>query len=878
MAAWTDKPLYEPGEVFSVTVQAEDESGPGTPIPLTVRLSGTGIESSRPFTLTGSAEVVLTGTVGYRDELLSYGLYATTGRSLLLDTLRLRVRGDEIGLYTDKGVYRGGETVTIVADAAISGTLSLSAPGLETEREIGAGQTAIPFTLPGDLTAGTYRVDYAFNDREGSYRFEVDGLHVSIAEVILGEQSYTAQDTVAATLQLMSNQDLPGASVEWQVLDPQGEVLTATHTSVDLVAGRTPVTLDPLAFQTARAGTHALYFQVGDGSRQLASGAELFDVTGPTLLGLHASRAGYRPGQTVEVVVSTLGAGEATLQVWLDGALFDTRALSLDGYGRTTVDLGDLLAGDHPLTVELSGDGLASREATTIVVRALPQVSLDVPIPNGTNGWYKSSRPHVDLRASEAGAAVLYHWDGAADVYDLGLPIVPAEGEHTLYAHAVGSDGAVGPEVARTFLVDTAPPETQAEIAGTQHPDGRYSSPITVTLAAGDATSGVAWSAYRLGESSWLYYTQPVVLSASGTYTLAHRSMDVAGNEEQVQVQVVMIEIDDGPTAALTGYPLTGDEPLTVAFADSSSGDIDTRVWQFGDGETASDTLTPTHVYGDDGVYTVTLTVADGAASSSDTLSVVVNNVAPVADAGPDRTVDEGTPITMTGSFQDPGVLDTHTIAWDFGDGSTGEGTLTPVHTYPGGVYTATLTVTDDDGGVGSDVARIVVLPNTQFESFRIKQAAFHWLWPRGNRAFYRLEGDLALPDGYTLDDLTRDLQLTFSIKGKSVSDTVSMERHGNAWIFHRHTCPACFEEGMRITRVVTWHRPGSAKVHFALYGDFSIDAVNRYTRPAEATINLGLNVVEDRGADQITGEQEVSFIARNRLWYYRRHRWCWWK
>jgi PKD repeat protein len=47
--------------------------------------------------------------------------------------------------------------------------------------------------------------------------------------------------------------------------------------------------------------------------------------------------------------------------------------------------------------------------------------------------------------------------------------------------------------------------------------------------------------------------------------------------------------------------------------------------------------------------------------------------------------------------------------SWDFGDGSapdtgdgsSGSGALT-THTYPVGVYTITLTVTDDRGGVNS--------------------------------------------------------------------------------------------------------------------------------------------------------------------------------
>ncbi len=90
---------------------------------------------------------------------------------------------------------------------------------------------------------------------------------------------------------------------------------------------------------------------------------------------------------------------------------------------------------------------------------------------------------------------------------------------------------------------------------------------------------------------------------------------------------------------------------------------------------------------------------------------VTVYNVAPTVIAGPDQTVNEGDIVSFSGSFTDPGWLDTHIISWNFGDGSApATGTLTPTHAYGhSGVYTVTLTVTDDDGGVSSDALIVTV-------------------------------------------------------------------------------------------------------------------------------------------------------------------------
>ena len=69
-------------------------------------------------------------------------------------------------------------------------------------------------------------------------------------------------------------------------------------------------------------------------------------------------------------------------------------------------------------------------------------------------------------------------------------------------------------------------------------------------------------------------------------------------------------------------------------------------------------------------------------------------------------------PCRLTGGFVDPGTLDTFTTTWDFGDGSALSASLTPTHIYTqSGVYTATLTVTDDDTGSDTDFLLITVTP-----------------------------------------------------------------------------------------------------------------------------------------------------------------------
>jgi hypothetical protein len=82
-------------------------------------------------------------------------------------------------------------------------------------------------------------------------------------------------------------------------------------------------------------------------------------------------------------------------------------------------------------------------------------------------------------------------------------------------------------------------------------------------------------------------------------------------------------------------------------------GDILSYNWDFGDGSPHVQGPYPTHIYNNYGTYNVTLTVTDSyGASDTDTCIITVKffNEVPIADAGPDQSVDQNDNLRLNGS------------------------------------------------------------------------------------------------------------------------------------------------------------------------------------------------------------------------------------
>lgn len=445
----SDLPAYHVGDMAVVTLHVTDTRNLPMPVPLQARVNAAGnLSNTQPFTLTGSASLIFTVPVMSRDTLVSFGIYQPSGRSLLLDTLRLRTINGVVYVYPERDVYLPGDTVLATVVSQLEGPLAVNAPGFVSTLDIVTGTQAFSFTLPPDLNAGSYQITYDLADYRNVASFEVQAVQANIVHADLIRSGLAA----GAQLAIATNQPLPGATIAWEIQDPQGGTLGAWHLALDLPSGSSDVELPQHTFATSWTGTHRLVYTLRWQGRDMASGMLAFDVDGASLLGIAPARAVYRAGAAVTVLASTLGQGNATLSYAVDGVAVGQQVVSLPGgLGSFSTMLDGLLPGSHQITADLAQGGSHSAAAASVSVAPLPTVAIapqTIPVS-------ATEQLRIALRANEEGATTFYRWDAGDLLQYLDQALtLPNPRRHLLSAYARGADGAVGPVTAQRFATN----------------------------------------------------------------------------------------------------------------------------------------------------------------------------------------------------------------------------------------------------------------------------------------------------------------------------------------------------------------------------------------------------------------------------------------
>ncbi len=373
---------------------------------------------------------------------------------------------------------------------------------------------------------------------------------------------------------------------------------------------------------------------------------------------------------------------------------------------------GDDQTVNEGATVNLDGSGSSDPDGDTL-----------------SYGWSVVSCSGLVITPSPTSAAIL-----SFDVADNGICTLQLEvsdgKDETDTDEVIVTVRNVAPTVGAPILEPEPSDEgSGAAVSATFDDPGAADGPFACTVNYGDGSGSVP------GTVNGTTCTGPEHTYAdNGSYQVTVSVTDKDGeNDSNSVTHTVDNAVPSVDVPVVTPSP--SDEGSAVSasadFRDPGVNDAPfTCTVDYGDGSSTQpgiiDGMTctgPAHTYADNGSYQVTVSVADKDRGTGSNLTMqTVENVAPTVGpiTAPLEPVLVNTAIDAAASFTDPGVRDTHTAVWDWGDGATSTGSVTEAngsgstngnHVYTAaGVYTLTLTVTDKDGGTGQTIYRYVVV------------------------------------------------------------------------------------------------------------------------------------------------------------------------
>ena len=270
-----------------------------------------------------------------------------------------------------------------------------------------------------------------------------------------------------------------------------------------------------------------------------------------------------------------------------------------------------------------------------------------------------------------------------------------------------------GIDVAVTTITIAPPPEAVADISKDTICEGQ-----SVTLFNNSVNGpGTSYKWWFDDGSGWFHSgaaTVDRVFNTAGTYDIVLVS-SVGSASGCSDTAMVTLEVIPGPEAIFTPDQNGACDQLDVTFSQSSTGNIISWDWDFGNGNTYTGQSPPVQSYTTPGAYNASLTVESANGCLNSTSQIINVYQSPVADFMAQEICvgSEGT-FTDLSTFNpgDPII----NWDWDFGDGSNGSQPVEP-HTYASaGSYTISLEVST--AHCSADTTRSLNIQSAPVSSF----------------------------------------------------------------------------------------------------------------------------------------------------------------
>jgi PKD repeat protein len=205
------------------------------------------------------------------------------------------------------------------------------------------------------------------------------------------------------------------------------------------------------------------------------------------------------------------------------------------------------------------------------------------------------------------------------NVNNTGIAVLAANGNTGRYWHAY----------------ETIPPASSSGPPTAAFTATPTSGTVPLAVAFTDTSTGrpTSWS-WDFGDGATLTAQSPShTYTTAGTYTVSLTVANSTGSDTLTKTNYITATAPPPPTADFTASPTSGPAPLSVGFADLSTGSPTSWSWSFGDGATST-AQSPSHTYTTAGTYMVSLTVTNASGTSTATKTDYITATPPRPDFG----------------------------------------------------------------------------------------------------------------------------------------------------------------------------------------------------------------------------------------------------